>query len=62
MAKKKQSAADPETDGNLVVLAIRVTPEERDQIHFAAMKVGGRQYMTQWVREILRDAAKKVLK
>ncbi len=62
MARKKQPTADQETDGKQVVLAIRVTPEERDQIHFAAMKVGGRQYMTQWVREILLDAAKKVLK
>ncbi len=59
MTKKK---AEQEDESKQVVLAIRVTPEERDQIHFAAMKVGGRQHMTQWVRTILLEAAEKVLK
>ncbi len=59
---KKQAKVQEADEGGLVVLAIRLTPEERDKIHLAAMTVGGRQHMTQWVREILLEAAGKVLK
>ncbi len=60
--QKKALKAAPAAEENKVVLAIRVTPEERDQIHDASRKVTGqRQAMASWVRDVLLSEAKRVL-
>ena len=56
MAKKKDAAEA----SKMVVLAVRLTEEEREIVHAAATRAGGRQNMTAWVKETLLEAAKKV--
>lgn len=55
MAKKKDAEQGPKT----VVLAVRLSEEEREIVHAAATRAGGRQNMTAWVKETLLEAAKK---